>query len=220
MQEKQYKIYLFTFPNGKHYCGFTSRSLNKRWGGHGEGYEKCPLVWKAIQKYGWDNIIKEVIFIFDNEEEALNKEKEVIAEMQLTNPDFGYNLHQGGKPTGNADFLTEDGRRRLSEHMKKRWQNAEYRDKIVNNPNRHFLTPEDQRKGVEASRQARMGTVASNAKPVLQIDKTTNDILAEYPSGGQASKAIGKGLSGASNILAVCRGARTTAYGYKWRFKE
>ena len=47
MKLLKYKIYLLTFPNGKKYCGYTSQELEKRWN-HGEGYKKCPLVYKAI----------------------------------------------------------------------------------------------------------------------------------------------------------------------------
>ena len=58
---KKYKVYLFIFPNGKFYCGYTSQTLQRRWD-NGNGYKKCPLVYKAIQKYGWDNITKKLIF--------------------------------------------------------------------------------------------------------------------------------------------------------------
>jgi len=57
-------IYMYIFPNGKRYIGKTKRTLAQRkvnsetW----EGYSKCPLLWKAIQKYGVVNI-KEVILI-------------------------------------------------------------------------------------------------------------------------------------------------------------
>ena len=94
---QKYKVYLLTFPSGKHYCGFTSQKLEKRWN-YGKGYQKCPLVYKAILKYGWDNVEKKLIFSSDDRDEALQKEKDTIAELQLTNPDYGYNLHEGGKP--------------------------------------------------------------------------------------------------------------------------
>ena len=84
MKEKKFKVYLFTFPNGKQYCGFTSQSLSKRWN-NGNGYQKCPLVWRAIQKYGWENITKTIIFSSENKELALEKEKECIAQLKLTN---------------------------------------------------------------------------------------------------------------------------------------
>jgi predicted GIY-YIG superfamily endonuclease len=48
---KYFSVYLFTFTNGKFYCGITSKRPERRWQ-KGEGYKKCPLVYKAIKKYG------------------------------------------------------------------------------------------------------------------------------------------------------------------------
>lgn len=52
---------------------------------------KGQRVYKAIEKYGWENIKKEILYIFDNKQEALNKEHEVIDEMRLLDSDKGYN---------------------------------------------------------------------------------------------------------------------------------
>jgi len=54
-------------------------------------------------------------------EEALNKEKEIIALYNLTNPKFGYNLDKGGKPQGASAHLTQEGRKKISENTKKMW---------------------------------------------------------------------------------------------------
>lgn len=219
LKQQQYHVYLFTFPNGKHYCGFTSQKPEHRWD-NGNGYKKCPLVWKAIQKYKWENVKRQIIFTTSDKEAALAKEKEVIAMMQLTNTDFGYNLHEGGRPCGNASFLTEKGRQAISEANKKKWANPEFRA-YMKTKNIHKLTTEDIVKGRIAAQIAKgENWIPRNAKPVLQIDKDTNEILKEYASGGQAAKALGKTLNDASNILAVCRGKRKTAYGFKWRFKN
>ncbi len=54
------------------------------------------------------------------------------------------------------------------------------------------------------------------SKRVLQLDKITSEVLAEYESAGAAAKAI----SGSqSNISACINGRKKTAYGYKWEFK-
>jgi hypothetical protein len=54
------------FPNNKIYCGYSG-NLIKRWRSKSE-YSKCPLVYKAIEKYGWKNIKKYVIFTFKNQQ--------------------------------------------------------------------------------------------------------------------------------------------------------
>ena len=53
------------------------------------------------------------------------------------------------------------------------------------------------------------------SKPVLQINKNTNEVIAEFPSMHQVQRELGF-LQG--NIGSCCRGERTSAYGFKWRF--
>ena len=51
-----YTVYKHTFPNNKVYIGITSQSVSRRWR-NGEGYRnKQQLIYRAILKYGWDNI--------------------------------------------------------------------------------------------------------------------------------------------------------------------
>ena len=121
---KKYIIYKHTTPSNKIYIGITSRNPIKRWN-NGNGYQKCPLVWRAIQKYGWENISRKILFTSNDKNKCLLKEKEYIENLQLTNIKFGYNLHEGGKPTGVGDFLTEEGRQKISQSSKRNWQNPE-----------------------------------------------------------------------------------------------
>jgi hypothetical protein len=44
-------------------------------------------------------------------------------------------------------------------------------------------------------------------------------VIKEFPSGGAAAREVMGETKGGANILAVCRGKRKSAYGYKWRFK-
>ena len=53
-------------------------------------------------------------------------------------------------------------------------------------------------------------------KPILQLDKNTEEIIAIFPSIGIALRSLGKQHSG--HIAAVCNGKQKTAYGYKWRY--
>lgn len=218
--EKIYTIYLFTFPNGKQYCGYTSKQPSRRWD-NGNGYKECPLVYKAIQKYGWENVKKEIIFTTHDQQEALQYEKNTIKEKQLTNQDFGYNLDEGGRlAIGGSQFLTEDGRKRISESAKKHWQDPVFRAKMIEKCKAHPPTRECIEKGVKASAEARRGKIANNAIPVIQCDIATGAIIQEYPSATAAAIAL-TGIAGNnSNILKVCRGQRKTAYKYSWRFKE
>ena len=54
------------------------------------------------------------------------------------------------------------------------------------------------------------------SKPILQIDKDTNEIIAEFPSGAEVERILGFNVS---NINNVCKGKRKTAYGFIWKYK-
>lgn len=77
MVNKNYTIYKHIFPNNKIYIGITQQKPEKRWQ-HGLGYRAQPLMWNAIQKYGWENIKHEILFENLTLEEANLKEIELI----------------------------------------------------------------------------------------------------------------------------------------------
>jgi group I intron endonuclease len=73
-------IYLLSFPNGKHYVGRTKNPLNQRLTEHKTRATKDyqhPLYY-AINKHGWDNVIKTQLFTTVIEEELVLKELEYI----------------------------------------------------------------------------------------------------------------------------------------------
>lgn len=87
---KVFSVYKLTSPNGKRYIGMTSTNPVKRWAG-GHGYECNKEFWKDIVKYGWDHIRREIVLTTENENEAHEKEIELILFYETTNPDLGYN---------------------------------------------------------------------------------------------------------------------------------
>ena len=68
-----YCVYKHTFPNGKIYIGVTSINPLRRWE-NGFGYRKQTVMFRAICKYGWDNIQHEILFDGLAKEEACQKE--------------------------------------------------------------------------------------------------------------------------------------------------
>lgn len=89
-----YCVYCHTFPNGKRYVGITSQKPESRWS-NGRGY-KTQLVYRAILKYGWDNIKHEILMSGLNETEAKEAEKKFISVWKTDDKRFGYNLTSGG----------------------------------------------------------------------------------------------------------------------------
>ena len=109
-----YKVYKHTFPNGKVYIGITNIGVNRRWRNNGEGY-KGQFVYKAICKYGWSNVKHEVLFENLTQQEAEQKEIELIAFYKSNQRDFGYNLANGGNSLG---MHSEESKRKMSKSRK------------------------------------------------------------------------------------------------------
>lgn len=89
-------VYMHTTPNGKRYIGITGRSVKARWKNKGYGYFNHCYFWNAIQKYGWENIKHEILFENLTEQEAKNKEIELICFYKSNLKEFGYNQTLGG----------------------------------------------------------------------------------------------------------------------------
>ena len=53
--ENNYSVYVHTAPSGKMYVGITKQKPEYRWGRNGIKY-KTQVFYRAIEKYGWDNI--------------------------------------------------------------------------------------------------------------------------------------------------------------------
>ena len=111
---------MYIFPNGKRYIGKTKRKLTRRQHGDWSGYKSCTLLWKAIQKYGTENIKTEILFKgVLTDEEASEKERFFIAKFKTNacrykNPSYGYNLTDGGdgvngwKPSGERLIILQE----------------------------------------------------------------------------------------------------------------
>jgi len=87
--------------NGKYYIG-RHKTYNPNDDYMGSG----PLIRKAIKKYGKSNFQKEVLFVFDNEKECIEKEIELVNE-SVIHDEMCYNLCKGGK--GGFDHINRLG---------------------------------------------------------------------------------------------------------------
>lgn len=123
---------------GKYYIGkHQTTNLNDDYLGSGK------LIRQSIKKHGKDNFQKEILFIFDSEEEMNAKEKELVNENLVLNEKC-YNVGIGGeggphfkgkthspetidiiKKTSHNYILSEKSRKLISENNKKRYVNGE-----------------------------------------------------------------------------------------------
>lgn len=147
-----YYIYMYTFPNGKKYIGKTKCSLSQRQGSNWSRYKRCRLLWKAIQKYGTENIKTNILFEGTlTDEEASELECFYIAEYKTnackySNPSYGYNLTDGGEGISGCVF-TEERLKKLLAQLKKET------DKHKGKP----LSEEHKRKLSESHKGLRLG---------------------------------------------------------------
>jgi len=114
-------IYKIDFPNGKAYIGQTIHDLEHRKTGHRNSYKnKNNIIHRAIRKYGWDNIIWEVIDNTEDINELNEKEKYWIkyynTYIGLKNAN-GYNMTEGGGGRSGYSYSEED-KQKMSEKRK------------------------------------------------------------------------------------------------------
>ena len=118
MDKNTWVVYKHTAPNGKSYIGITHQKTKYRWGKDGNGYKQNPLIWKAIQKYGWNNFTHEILESSLTEQEAFEKEQYYIQKYNSYVPN-GYNLSLGGESGSFGYHHTEETKKVISEASKR-----------------------------------------------------------------------------------------------------
>ena len=112
-------VYMLTSPSKKRYIGITTRKcVEYRWKEHFKASQKaeggCPMVKRAIQKYGFDKIEKQILLEIDNE--FLNEyEQKFIKQYNTLSPN-GYNCTSGGD---GGKLLCEKTKEKIGKTAKK-----------------------------------------------------------------------------------------------------
>ena len=121
-------IYKIQFPNGKHYIGLTTTSIERRRNEHKicakNGDTRC--LYNALRKYNMVDTFELVeIDIADTLEELCEKEIGYIIEYNsYYMNENGYNMTHGGEGT-NGYVFTEDDKQKMGKSQKKRFENPE-----------------------------------------------------------------------------------------------
>ena len=234
-----YSVYKLTAPNGKVYIGITSRDPKIRWNS-GNGYKYNKHFYDAIQKYGWKNIKKDVLYSGLSQEDAYRLEIELISKYRSNDREFGYNKSSGGESSVRGLHwhqsketiekraqkmrgrkLTQEQRKKLSESLKGhvspnkgKHLSEEAKTKISNalkKWNAEHGSPNKGRK-YKKTQEAVFATSKGHYKPVVCIE--TGIIYESIMAAETLTKTDG------SSISAVCKGKRKTAGGYHWRYQK
>lgn len=117
---KKYIIYCHTL-NGKKYIGYTGKTMEERLQDHiGEALEGSDRHFhRAINKYGSENIVSEILAEVYNKDEA-KKLEEIFVE-KLDTFKNGYNMTRGGDGGNTLEKYTEE---KMKEHRKLKSYNA------------------------------------------------------------------------------------------------
>ena len=188
-----YKIYKLTFPNNKVYIGQTKQDINKRFGNNGIKYNRCPLIWKAIQKYGWNNVKKEILLDNLTLEESNNAEINYIVNVYKSfDSKNGYNISYGGKNMPHR----EETKKKISEGNKGKIVSEETRNKLSNDrKGKHYSITTEFKKGqhVSVSTEFKKGMIPWNkGKKCPQIsEKMKGRVISE-----ETKKKISEGNKG------------------------
>ena len=169
MEERIYCVYMHTNKtNGKKYIGQTCQSFSQRCGKNGAKYYPCPVFYKAIMKYGWDNFEHEILFDKLTKEEADEKETELIKTYKTQNKKYGYNVKEGGSH-GRIDeetkikiglknkgrILSEEARQKMSYAKIGKKHSVERKEKIKNSLKEYYSKEENKRFGFYVSQETR-----------------------------------------------------------------
>lgn len=105
-----FSVYRHTTPSGRVYIGITRQRPEDRWK-RGWGYNTNLVFFRAIEKYGWDNIKHEVLMEGLTEDEAKQAEIELIAKHNATDRRYGYNITAGGDSAISRSHTDEEKQR-------------------------------------------------------------------------------------------------------------
>jgi group I intron endonuclease len=212
--EKNYKVYMHIFPNGKAYIGITRQDPKLRWGG-GNGYARNEYMYRAIKKYGWENIEHIVLFDGLSKNDACEIEKELIKKHKTNNKNFGYNIESGGQ----CSSLAESTKQKLREAHTGKRASEETKDKTSASRKR-FLSenPEYYQKNLENIMCAVEKAAELKRKSVIQYDLDGN-FLAVWNSTREAERVLGIYHS---HIAKCCNKVPkyNTAGGYRWEYAD
>lgn len=204
MEENKFCLYIHEFPNGKVYIGVTSESPNKRWHSDGSGYKRQDVIWREIERYGWDNIIHDILAVDLTKDEAERLEKEWIAYYDSTNHDYGYNIQAGGFLKYGYNH-SEDTKAAMSKKMT--GEGNPFYGKKHTQATKNIISKKNKGKYI--------GGKSKRAKPVYQMDISTKEIIAEFDCASTASRELNIERK---HISACCNGKRISAGGFSWQF--
>lgn len=168
---KKYKVYKRIAPDGRIYVGCTAQTLIKRSGADGSGYRDNVELWEAIQKFGWNNFVSEILLETEDARLAAETETEYIKKYDTTNPRYGFNKRIQTYITDDdyserlsraiKEGTTEESRKQRSGSIRRFYANPENREFHRQRIRRTLAKPEVRERLIQAIKR-------NNAKPEVR----------------------------------------------------
>ena len=217
-------IYKYTSPSGKSYIGQTVNSLEKRARANGIGYKPCPIFYRAIQKYGFQNFSCEILKTIKNDSlEEIGKElnywEQYYIKMYNTMSPNGYNVRAGGYSKA---IFADDSLAHLSGSSHPSWRQDLDEEKIIkmyqDGKTLQAIAEELDEPKETIKRHLQDKGVLREKKynqPVVKLDKNGN-IIGRWNSASEAEREEG---AGQNTIGRCCRERRRPYKWYTYRFE-
>ncbi|AND85179.1 GIY-YIG nuclease family protein [Clostridium tyrobutyricum] len=188
--------------NGKRYVGQTRRTFELRKKQHKRDIERLDLkLYRAIRKHGWDNFNWAIIVEGIENIDSLNRlEQYWIKELDTFKN--GYNSTTGGE----GYILSDEAKMKISKAHKGLHWSEETKRKMS-----------DSQRGRKNPNWKKFGMDNPLSKCILQLDRSTKEVLAEFAGAREAERITGINHS---NISQACQGNRKVVGGYYWKYKE
>lgn len=181
----EYVVYMHTFPNGKRYIGI-SRNVKRRFR-NGKGYESQPIIWGAIQKYGWESVSTKIISSGLSEREAKREEIRLIVEYRSAERNYGYNETLGGEGS-NGRILSDEEKKKIGKRM-----SEIHKGVPLSEEHKQKLSAANKGKPKNLSESGRQAIIKANKERVYS--KETRQKMSENTKRAMAEKGIGAYIS-------------------------
>lgn len=212
-----YQVYKITNKiNGKLYFGITKCSLQKRWNEHKHNSlknKKKTHLCLAIQKYGIENFIMELVENCLSEQEMYNTEIDLIKKYRTNEREFGYNNSKGGESSSFGKIVSDETKLIISKYQRERKRKPH--SKETKEKMRKAAKGRNMSIPITASAKLRRGKPALNMVKVYSTDKDGN--IKIYNSITEASKLTGILTGSIGNNLT---NKSKTAGGLIWHYQQ
>ena len=184
-------VYKHVSPSHKVYIGITHLLPSQRWC-RGNGYKNNPVFYKAIKKYGWDNIEHKIVISNLTKEQAEEVEKQLIS--YYKNIGLSYNITNGGEGTNGYKHTDEyKERMKILQLGKPKNPLSIQKQKETKTLYPYHHTDDAKRKIAEASRladhsKAAMFAKIANSRSVVL--RTVDGEIREFNSQREAAKFL------------------------------